>query len=53
MRVPLYLLTDARVCSLRPCYVARVSATLPLVEEVNYACATIVFYAMHKLQIVP
>ena len=29
----MYLLTDARVCSLRPCYVARVSATLPLVEE--------------------
>ena len=28
-----YRLTDARVCSLRPCYVARVSATLPLVEE--------------------
>ena len=23
----------ARVCSLRPCYSARVSATLPLVEE--------------------
>ena len=33
MRVLPYLLTNARVCSLRPCDVARVSATLPLVER--------------------
>ena len=33
MRVPMYPLTDAQVCLWRPCYVARVSATLPLVEE--------------------
>ena len=26
-------LTDAQVCLLGPCYVARVGATLPLVEE--------------------
>ena len=40
------------MCLLRPCYSARVGATLPLVKEwVNYACATIVFEPMHKLQI--
>ena len=31
--VPWYHLAYAQVCLLRPCYVARVSATLPLVEE--------------------